>query len=56
MTTSSIFGEQTRSQRSPDLEGKPHQVTSLLAASDTFPEKSTFFQKYTTPLKYSKKS
>lgn len=30
-----------------------HQVTSVLTVFDTFTEKSTFFQKYTTPLKYS---
>lgn len=49
----SIVGVQTRPQGSPDLEAMPHQVTSLLAVFDTFTEKSTFFQKYTTPLKYS---
>jgi hypothetical protein len=30
-----------------------YQITSLLAEFDTFTEKSTFIQKFTTPLKYS---
>lgn len=56
ISSRSIFRLQTRTQGSPDLEAMPHQVTSLLTVFDTFPEKLTFFQKYTTPLKYSIKN
>ena len=52
MGPSSIFGCQPLFQLSPGLKDKPYQVTNLLAVSDAFSEKLTFFQKFSTSLKY----
>ena len=49
----SIFGYKHTFNLRLTLRVASYQVTNLLVVFDTFSEKSTFFQKFTTPLKYS---
>ena len=53
MGPSSIFGYKHTFNLHLTLRVASYQVTNLLVVFDTFSEKSTFFQKFTTPLKYS---
>jgi len=52
MGPSSIVGYNHTSGLHLTLRVASYQVTNLLVMFDTFSEKSTFFQKFTTPLMY----